>query len=136
MSYTYGADMLVKKEFLDHYRVIYSRNLSVNAYLDSWKKPGDIALYPAPVNNQPLFSNSTKYLYNTSRIKLNSINFSYRIPVKNTKIPLDQLNVYINGSNIFYWYLDQAKEGRNGVAEMTKIYPEMRTFSIGLNANF
>lgn len=136
MSYQYGGDKLVQKEFLDHYRVIYSRNLSVNAYLDSWKQPGDIAFYPAPVDNQPLFSNSTKYLYNTTRLKLNSVNLSYKIPVKNKKIPFKQLNVYLNGSNLFYWYLDQPAEGRNGVAEMTKIYPEMRTFSIGLNANF
>ena len=135
-SYQYGGDKLVQKEFLDHYRVIFSRNLSVNAYLDSWKKPGDIALYPAPVDNQPLFSNSTKYIYNTSRIKLNSVNFSYRIPVKNTRIPFDQLRVSITGTNLYYWYLDRAAEGRNGVAEMTKIYPEMRTFSVGLNANF
>jgi len=136
MSYKYGSNKLIQKEFLDHYRVIYSRNLSVNAYLDSWKQPGDIALYPAPVDNQPLFSNSTKYLYNTTRIKLNSVNLSYKIPVKNTKIPLDQLSVFLNGSNLFYWYVDQPAKGRNGVAEMTKIYPEMRTFSIGINAKF
>lgn len=136
MSYQYGSNKLVKKEFLDHYRVIYSRNLSVNTYLDSWRQPGDIALYPAPVDNQPLFSNTTKYLYNTSRIKLNSVNLSYKISMKNTKIPIEQLSIYLNGSNLFYWYLDQPAEGRNGVAEMTKIYPGMRTFSIGINANF
>ena len=136
MSYTFGADKLVQKEFLDHYRVIFSRNLSVNAYLDSWKQPGDIALYPAPVNNQPLFSNTTKYLYNTSRIKLNSVNFSYRIPTRRINLPFDQLRVYVNGSNLFYWYLDDPEEGRNGVGQMTKIYPEMRTVSFGINANF
>ncbi len=136
MSYNYGGDNMIQKEFLDNYRVIFSRNLTVNAYLDSWKQPGDIALYPAPSNSHPLFSNSTKYLYNTSRIKLNSVNISYRVPVKNKKIPLDQLRVYVNGSNLASWYFDKAEEGRNGVVEMTNIYPQMRTISIGLNANF
>jgi TonB-dependent starch-binding outer membrane protein SusC len=136
MSYQYGAEKLINREFLDHYRNISSRNMAVNAYLDSWRQPGDIALYPAPVDNIPLFSNSTKYLFNTSRIKLNSVNFSYKIPVKNSRIPLDQLRVYLNASNLYYWYMDRPAEGRNGVAEMTKIYPEMRTFSIGINANF
>jgi len=136
MSYNFGADKLVQREFLDHYRVMTSRNLSVNAYLDSWKQPGDLALYPAPINNQPLFSNSTKYLYNTSRIKLNSVNFSYRIPAGKYNLPFEQLRVYLNGSNLFYWYLDKAAEGRNGVGQMTRIYPEMRTISFGVNANF
>lgn len=135
-SYRYGSYTMVQKEMLDHYRVIFSRNLPVNIYYDAWRAPGDIALYPAIVNNQPLISNSSKYLYNTSRIKLNSVNFSYNIPVKGSKLPFNSFRVFANGSNLWYWHLDKAPEGRNGIAEMRSAYPEMRTFSLGVNVNF
>jgi hypothetical protein len=135
-SYTYGSYTMVQKEMLDHYRVIFSRNLPVNIYYDAWRAPGDLALYPVIVNNQPLISNSSKYLYNTSRIKLNSVNFSYNIPVKGSRLPIKSLRVFVNGSNLWYWYLDQAPEGRNGIAELNSAYPEMRTFSLGVNVNF
>ncbi len=136
MSYSLGSYTMIQKELLDNYRVIFSRNMPTNIYYDAWRAPGDIALYPAVINNQPLVSNSTKYLYNTSRIKLNSVNVSYNVPVRNTGLPFNQLKVFINGSNLYYWYFDQPGEGRNGIAELNKSYPEMRTFSLGVNANF
>lgn len=136
MSYAYGSYTMVQKEILDHYRVIFSRNLPVNIYYDAWRKPGDIALYPSIVNNQPLISNSSKYLYNTSRIKLNSVNISYNITMRGSKLPVDRLRVFANGTNLYSWYLDKAAEGRNGIAELSNVYPQMRTFSVGINADF
>jgi hypothetical protein len=136
ISYRFGSHTLIQKELLDHYRVIFSRNMPVNIYYDSWRNPGDIALYPAVVDNQPLISNSSKYLYNTSRIKLNSVNISYNIRTRKGKLPVDNLRVFLNASNLWQWYLEQPVEGRNGIAQLNNVYPEMRTLSLGISTNF
>lgn len=136
MSYAYGSDSKVQKEVLDHYNVISLRNLSSNAYYGSWREPGDIALYPAVVKNNPLVSNSSKYVYNTSRIKLNSVNMSYNLRLKNKNIPFDKLRVFVNGSNLYYWFFDQTPDEMNDIDELRKVYPEMRTISFGISANF
>ncbi|MCF8381375.1 MAG: SusC/RagA family TonB-linked outer membrane protein [Bacteroidales bacterium] len=136
MSYAYGSETMVQKEVLDHYNVISFRNLSTNAYYGSWRNPGDIALYPAVVKNNPLVGNSSKYLYNESRIKLNSVNMSYDIRIENEKNPFTKISVFVNGSNLYYWYLDKSPKNMNGIAELNNVYPEMRTISFGINANF
>ena len=135
MSYSFGADVLVSKELIDHYVLLYNRNLTANSYNGSWKKVGDIANYPAINKSNPLVSNSSKYLYSTSHIKLRSVNLSYSIPLKKNTV-IDKISVYSNGSNLFYWFMEKTPEGLNGVAELRFLYPEMRTFSFGLNATF
>lgn len=136
MSYSFGADILVQKELVDHYRLLTNRNLSINAWYNSWKKPGDIAWYPSISNSNPLISNSTKYLYSTSNIKLRSINISYVVTLKRLEKYIDKAHLYLNASNLYSWYLDRSPEGRNGIREMRNVYPEMRTFTMGLNLSF
>jgi TonB-linked SusC/RagA family outer membrane protein len=135
MSYTLGADKMIAKERLDQYRLITNQNMPVNAYLDSWKQPGDIALYPSVTNNNPLISNSTKYIYSNSHVKLKSINLSYNFKMDKLKL-IKGMRIFLNGSNLYYWFLDKTPEGSNGIAELRKQYPEMRTYSFGVNANF
>ena len=136
MSFSLGGDKLVAKETVDHYRVMTNRNLSVNAYTDSWREIGDIAMYPSVVSSNPLISNSTKYLYSTSRVKLNSVNIAYKIPVKKMNLPIKTMRIYLNSTNLQEWYFDKSPEGKNGVKEMSSIYPKMRTFTMGLNLSF
>ena len=136
MSYSYGSEIKIDKQFLDNYNGINYKNMSVNTYYDSWKKPGDIALYAPPVKSNPLISNTTKYIYSNTHVKLKSINVSYRIPVNNKNLPFDVLRFYANASNLWQWFAHKGSNGSNGVAELRNSYPEMRTFSLGINANF
>ncbi len=136
MTYSAGAGKMVQKNLVDHYRLLFNRNLAVDAYYGSWKREGDIAFYPAVNNSNPLVTNSTKYLYSTSYIKLKTIHLSYRLPVKDLHIPFKNLSIYMNGSNLFYWYKDRSNGETNGIAELQNVYPKMRTFSFGIKAGF
>ena len=136
MSYAYGGDVLVDRVLYDNYRVLSNRNISVNIHDDAWFNQGDNAIHPIIVNDNPLISNSTKYLFDTSNIKLKSVSFSYRFPVKKYNWPLKSLAVNVNGSNLFYWFKDQSPEGKNGIAQFRNQYPEARTFTVGINTTF
>lgn len=135
MSYTYGGDQLIGREVLDNYNSFINRNLGVNAFFDAWRAPGDIASLPALTNSVSV-SNSSRYVYDASNIQLKSVSLSYNLPVNNWKLPLRTCAVNINGSNLFYWFADRSPAGRNGIAELRNVYPEMRTFSIGINTTF
>lgn len=134
-SYTYGGQQLVDRTLIDNYNSLQFRNLNVNAFYDAWRQPGDVARYPA-ITNTVSVVNSSRYIYDTSNIQLKSVSLNYTIPVDQWKLPLKTLSVNINGSNLFYWFKDKSEDGRNGIAEFRNIYPQMRTFSLGLNTTF
>lgn len=135
MSYNIGGDVLVQKELLDHYNVISTRNLTVNAYNDAWRNPGDQAKLNAVTNSNPIISNSSKYLYSTSHIKLNSVNVSYSMKFDRDNF-MESLSVFANGSNLYYFYFEKSPEESNGITELRRMNPEMRTYSFGLTAKF
>ena len=135
-SYAYGQDDLVDRVLLDNYRILTNRNISVNVIDDAWQQQGDLASLPIISNSNRIISNSSKYLYDESHVKLKSVNLSYNLPVRKIDIPFKSMSVFINASNLKYWYKNKSEENRNGVAEYKSVYPEMRTFSLGLNATF
>lgn len=136
MSYAFGQDMLVDRNLFDNYNVLFNRNISVNVFTDAWQNAGDIAINPTISKSNRIISNSTKYLFDASHIKLRSINLSYNFPIENTKMKIKSLNLFLNGTNLHYWFMSKTPEGKNGVAEFRNPYPEMRTISLGVNANF
>lgn len=136
LSYTYGADMLLQKSLLDNYNVLINRNLSINVFEDSWQQQGDIANYQAITKSRKIISNSSKYIFDTTHFKLKSINIRYQVPTNQMKIPVKNLSLFINGSNLMYWFKNTSTVGKNGVAEYRNTYPEMRTISVGINATF
>lgn len=135
MSYTVGGDQLIGREVLDGYNSFINRNLGVNAFYDAWRALGDIATLPALTNSVSV-SNSSRYVYDASNVQLKSVSISYNLPVADWKIPLRTCTINANGSNLFYWFADRSPAGRNGIAELRNVYPQMRTFSIGINTTF
>lgn len=136
MSYTYGAEQLINRTIIDNYNVFFNRNLNLNAFYEAWREPGDTAGYPALSNSNPIVSNSSRYIYNTSNIQLKSVTFSYNLNTDDWKIPLRTCSLNVNGSNLFYWFMEPGESGRNGIAEFRNVYPQMRTFSVGINTTF
>jgi len=136
MSYTYGADFLVNRELYDQYRILGFSNINVNIFEDAWFNQGDTAIHPIITNNNRLISNSTKSLFDSSHIKLKSVSLSYNMPVQKYNLPLRSLSFTLNGSNLHYWFKDKSPKGKNGVAEFRNSYPEMRTFTLGINTTF
>lgn len=133
-SYKIGADHKIQKELIDQYQTLVTRNMANNAYYDAWRKPGDLAKFQALAIN-PTISNSSKYVYDASNIKLNSANISYRLSNTGWKT-IKSLNLTATGSNLYYWYFSKSEEGKNGIKELYKIYPETRTVTLGVDLRF
>jgi TonB-linked SusC/RagA family outer membrane protein len=134
-TFKYGADQLVDNELIDNYRITSYGNLSVNAN-DYWKEPGDIATQPAVTKDNPIFYNLSKYLYNSSHLKISNISLSYNVPVKNSKLLIKSLALNANVSNVAVFYKNKSPKGKNGIKEFKNTYPESRTYAIGVNASF
>ena len=49
---------------------------------------------------------------------------------------MDAVSVYVDVSNVLYWYKDKSIKDRNGVREFRFTYPQARTISMGLKAKF
>ena len=135
-SYAIGQDVLIARDLVDNYRVLFNRNLSVNIWAQAWQQQGDIARYPIISNSNRIIANSSKYLFDESHLRLRTINLGYNVPLDKWKLPLKSLNLFANGSNLFYWFFNPENDFGNGIAELRSVYPEMRTFTIGLNATF
>ncbi|WP_124979790.1 SusC/RagA family TonB-linked outer membrane protein [Nonlabens xiamenensis] len=135
MSYSYGGDQLISRNIIDGYNVLTNRNLNSNTFFDAWRNPGDIAFSQAPSNVQGII-NSSRYVYDSSNIQLKSVSLAYNFPTEKWKLPVKTLSINANGSNLYYWFNEDAPEGRNGIAEFRNVYPQMRTFSLGINTSF
>ena len=134
-SYQIGGEFLASDILVSQYNVTSNRNLSVNAY-DYWRGPGDTtALLPVVAQN-PVVSNLSRNVYDATYVKLSNINLSYTIPIDPLKIPLDKLSVFIDASNVAYWYKEKSPAGRNGIREFRFTYPQARTISMGLKTSF
>lgn len=131
-AFQIGGDYLVQDVLIDKYSNTLNRNLSVNAY-DHWRQPGDIVTQSS-VSISPVNANLSKYVYDATFLKINNINLSYNVPLKNTF--LDTLAVFADASNVWYWYKEKSPKGMNGIRELNYSYPQARTISIGMNAKF
>ena len=127
-----GGEFLASNQLIDQYNNTSNRNLSVNAY-DYWRNPGDNVSQPA-VTRSPILPNLTKYLYDATYIRISNINLGYSVPLK--KSFLSSLAVFIDASNVAYWYKEKSPKRMNGIREYSYIYPQARTISLGVNAKF
>ncbi|MDN3674584.1 SusC/RagA family TonB-linked outer membrane protein [Flavobacterium branchiarum] len=131
-NFQIGGDFLVQDVFIDKYSNTLNRNLSVNAY-DHWRQPGDLVAQSS-VSGSPINANLSKYIYDATFLKISNINLSYNVPLKNTF--LNNLTVFADASNVWYWYKEKSPKGLNGIREFNYAYPQARTISIGMNAKF
>ncbi|MNY13839.1 hypothetical protein D3C86_1469910 [compost metagenome] len=110
--------------------------MSVNA-LDYWTTPGVSATNHIPRNNNQIIPNSTKFLYDNTFLKLQNINLSYRIPLeKKQNNFVKNASIFMDCTNVLYWYKEKSPQDKNGIREFRFMYPEMRTLSFGFRANF
>lgn len=124
-------------------------NQTLNS-LDRWQKPGDIAGNPrrllngqavtstGTVTDQGTFA-STRYLYDGDFIRLSNIGFSYNFPKHLIeRIRINNLQLFVQGHNIATWtkYSGQDPENVSTAGFGSILYPQTRSYSIGLNVNF
>ncbi|NEM98416.1 SusC/RagA family TonB-linked outer membrane protein [Pontibacter sp. BT327] len=130
--YSYGASFLADYSIQSDGRNLDHRNQSINL-LDRWQKPGDITNVPKLYFPRSIVSNSSRYVHDLSHIKLSNVALSYQLPEHITgMLRMKNLSVFTNASNLLYWYREKSPEGRNGIAEVRFIYPEMMTVTGGV----
>jgi TonB-linked SusC/RagA family outer membrane protein len=134
-NFAIGHQTLIDDDYVSQYRIVVNRNMTVNT-LDHWRQPGDQALYPKVSETNPIVANASTLLYDLSHIQLRNINLSYLLPVKEGWLKLSSFKVFADVSNVYTWYMEPSPPGRNGIREFRYAYPQMRTFTIGLNANW
>ncbi|MFZ4928992.1 SusC/RagA family TonB-linked outer membrane protein [Chryseobacterium sp. Mn2064] len=135
VNFEWGGNVLVASDLIDKYTILINRNVSVNA-LDYWQAPGDIASNRKPTT-KPTIANNSKYIYDNSYIKLQNINLNYKLPLHTIKNSfIKSASIFLDCTNVLYWYKEKSPAGKNGIREFRYLYPEMRTFSFGFKANF
>lgn len=136
INFELGGDILVTPELIDQYRILINRNMSINA-LDFWSTDNPNAINHAPSSKATSISNTSKYLYDNTNVKLQNINLGYSLPLEKGKNKfIKSADIFIDITNVAYWYKQKSPQDRNGVRELRYLYPEMRTISFGFKMNF
>lgn len=135
--YSVGADVLINYINENNGRNLPERNMSVNL-LDRWQKPGDVTYIPRlstgiSTSGNILVTNSSKYVYDDTHLKISNVSLSYRLP-RSVVNRLHGVNVtvYGNATNLLYIYRQKSPAGRNGVREYKYSFPEAQTFTWGV----
>ncbi|MEC5157468.1 SusC/RagA family TonB-linked outer membrane protein [Chryseobacterium sp. MP_3.2] len=135
-NFEWGGDQLILGELIDQHRILSNRNMSVNAY-DYWSPTNPNASNHIPKNNNRIVPNSTKFLYDNTFIKFQNVNLSYRLPFRPVKsYVIKEASIFLDATNLGYWYKQKSPAGKNGIREFRYLYPEMRTVSLGFRMNF
>lgn len=114
-------------------------NQSVLA-LDRWQKPGDLALNPKRVLNNPVWTTdiSTRYLVDGDYIRLKNIMLSYSLDKLSKRYHLSGIEVFMQGNNLALWTKsdDIDPDNTGTLGENAAAYPQQRSYSIGVNLKF
>ncbi|MES2445647.1 MAG: SusC/RagA family TonB-linked outer membrane protein [Bacteroidota bacterium] len=130
--YSYGASKLVSYVDESDGRNLQNRNQSADL-LDRWQKPGDITNIPQLLINRVIVSNSSRYLYDVSYLKLGNVALTYKLKESlASRLKLQRVSVFTNATNLFYVYKDAGTKGRNGIAERRFVYPETMAITAGI----
>ena len=134
--YSLGGKEMINYRNENNGRNLDNRNQSVNM-LDRWQKPGDITTIPKLSRTTRFVSNSSRFMYDNTFLKLSNVTVNYTIPKKwSDKIADIRVTVFANGTNLFYWYKQKSPKDRNGIREYRFDFPEAQSFTWGLRANF
>ncbi len=139
-TYNAGGEVLVNYRNEWNGNNLDNRNQSVNL-LDRWQAPGDIASLPK-LSRQALSGirfvpTSSRNLYSGTYIKLNNVSLGYKLPDDwSGVIKATAVSAFINMSNIWYWYQDDAPDGRNGIRQYRFSFPEAQSITGGVKINW
>ncbi len=136
LLYSIGGYRLINYRNEWNGRNLDNRNQSVNL-LDRWQKPGDNTNIPRLSRTTRFVTNSSRFLYEDTYLKLSNITLTYAIPKRWTdKLGGARVTAFVNGTNLLYWYKEQSPSGRNGLQEYKFNFPEARSFTWGVRAAF
>ncbi|EDM36707.1 hypothetical protein PBAL39_25605 [Pedobacter sp. BAL39] len=134
--YSSGASKIVSYVDESDGRNLQNRNQSIDL-LDRWQRNGDVTNIPQLLIVRSVVSNSSRYLYNMSYLKLSNVSLSYRLSSGIAdKLRLGSASFFANATNLFYLYKDAGTKGRNGIAERRFVFPETMAITGGVRLGF
>ncbi|TVT40363.1 TonB-dependent receptor [Hymenobacter setariae] len=115
--------------------------------LNHWTATNTNTDIPRPVRNDPQGNNrfSTRWLEDGSYVRLKNVTIAYNFPTSLSKrASIQNLRLYVTAQNLITWtdYLGYDPEvnadpyNQTGFGRDYGVYPQSRTFTVGLNANF
>jgi TonB-linked SusC/RagA family outer membrane protein len=115
--------------------------------LNHWTATNTNTDIPRPVRNDPQGNNrfSTRWLEDGSYVRLKNVTLAYNIPTALSKrAAIQNLRIYVTGQNLITWtdYLGYDPEvsadpfSSTGFGRDFGVYPQARTYTVGLNATF
>jgi TonB-linked SusC/RagA family outer membrane protein len=115
--------------------------------LNHWTPTNTNTDIPRPVRNDPNGNNrfSNRWVEDGSYVRLKNLTVAYNFPTTLTKhAAIQNLRLYVTGQNLITWtkYLGYDPEVSADPFSSTSfgrdygVYPQSRTYTIGLNANF
>lgn len=116
---------------------IEADNQSVNQ-LDRWQQPGDVTLNPKPIWGVSTRStmNSTRYVFNTTNIRLGNVALSYNLPALALKrLGVENCSLSLIGNELFFW-TPYDKTNRNSFKQSRSGYPTQSSILAALNITF
>jgi len=123
------------EDFYNENQRYASSNQSVRMLEDRWMKPGDIKTlqrYDIPRNF------TSKDIEDASFLRLRNVNVSYAIPpslLEKTKV-VKTLKFFVQGQNLLTWTKWRGLDPENNNVYGRFQYPNARTYTAGLSANF
>lgn len=116
---------------------IAKENQSKNI-LDHWKAPGDLALTPRLSTVTTGSSrNSTRFLHDKSNVRLNNVSIGYELPANYLKsLFVKKASIYLQGDNLGFWTPYKDRKDRNTYKNSFDSWPQVQSFSLGLNVGF
>ncbi|NEM96705.1 SusC/RagA family TonB-linked outer membrane protein [Pontibacter burrus] len=107
--------------------------------LKRWQKPGDITDVPRLQQGVTLQDGqSTRWLFDASYLNIKNINLGYTIPAALTsKLNVSNVRAFVSVDNAVILTKNEGMDPQRSFAGTSDFsYPVMRTYTIGLNANF
>ncbi|WP_161599545.1 SusC/RagA family TonB-linked outer membrane protein [Hymenobacter nivis] len=115
--------------------------------LNHWTPTNTNTDIPRPVRNDPNGNNrfSSRFVEDGSYVRLKNVTLAYNVPVTlSQRAAIKSLRVYATGQNLITWtnYLGYDPEvsadpfSSTGLGRDFGVYPQSRTYTVGLNATF
>ncbi len=123
---------------LTHAGLRYGGNMSVDL-LDAWtpeNTTSDIPRMDANATNAN--SRSSRYLVDATYMRLRNVTLGYTLPSSLlAKANLERVRVYVSGDNLLTFFGTQGLDPEVNISGTTdNRYPQLRTFTFGLNLSF
>ncbi|WP_109697888.1 SusC/RagA family TonB-linked outer membrane protein [Chitinophaga deserti] len=140
-QYQYGGHIYNEQNRIFYSDGLYAFLNAPTAVANRWKQPGDVSDNPLRKlsNTQGGTQNSSRYLFKSDYVRLQLIGLSWHFPREiMQRWHLQSLKVFGQASNLAVWKPAKGidPDNINPVGMVGFVYPNARTFTIGLNTSF